>query len=712
MRLPLPGRRGRPVAPLATTLLLIAVAAGLSPRQQGRTPGAAPRALAARHLLDGELRLPAGGGAPASHAVGRELYDGHAAEWIESRRGDRHLLRGPTVGVPLEDVSELRITLRTGAESFLVTLPPFDDDHFRNKNFQWSSPVALAGTFHTYVFRPASLLHHWKGFERLDLKRVVLEARGGDEARMEVESVLLLTFDDLFARESHGVDELALHGEVRRTLYFPSPGHAALALPGGGTLRIALGNRSRKLPLRYVVRIPERGDAPILDVTVPPDAGFRSYEARIDAAASAKLSLRIEASSAGPTVALVGEPVLLGPERRRRPNVVVYLVDTWRADRIGAYGDPTPLSPHTDRLSRRSWLFETARSQSPWTKPSIPSLFTGLYADTHRTGTRSYADMLPDDIVTLAEHLRDDGYVTASFCASALGAQLSRLEQGFDEVYTPTWFQPRQAGSRTLIGADTLSDALLPWLARHRDERFFVYVHSLDAHHPWENAASDMPGYPGGVRFNDAEIGRLTAQLAALGLAEDTLLVVTSDHGESEGEHGMRGHGRDIYDEIVRIPLLVSGAGTRPALRRGNGELVDVMPTILETAGLEVPAEVQGRSLRSGGPLERSFSSRLFYIWEPEKPHRYTLVEGSTKIIWTPATSRFELYDLATDPAERRDLYGDGDDPRAEAMRAAVMAQVAAQERAALRLATPEGETPDLVDQGDLELLRSLGYVK
>lgn len=317
-----------------------------------------------------------------------------------------------------------------------------------------------------------------------------------------------------------------------------------------------------------------------------------------------------------------------------RPNVLVLLVDALRADHLGCYGYARPTSPHIDAWARQSTLFVNAYAQSPWTKPSIPTLFTSLYPIQHgvyegeRRGAdgRLRSDTLATEFETLAESLGRAGFRTAAFVHNAQLPADHGFSQGF-EVYQQGEFDAKEIHRRFLEFVD------------RGDERpFFAYLHYLDVHWPFQPAAEfrerfsttrpsavfdreDWGGlrhrindgriqlsetdrrrlvdlHDAGIRELDERIGELRAALEARGLLDRTLIVLTSDHGEELMDHGKVGHGGTLYEEVLRIPLMIHLPGGAEARKvEAPARLLDVYPTVLAAAGVPRPAEVEGRDL-------------------------------------------------------------------------------------------------------------------
>lgn len=352
-------------------------------------------------------------------------------------------------------------------------------------------------------------------------------------------------------------------------------------------------------------------------------------------------------------------PFLAGSDLPAR-NLILISVDTLRADRLSCYGYTGNRTPHFDRWAAEGIRFDQAFTESPLTLPAHATLMTGLFPTTH--GIRENMGFrLEPDFRTLAEHFRDHGYTTAGFIGSYVMSSETGIAQGF-QLYDETFDRSIEsviAPTELQRSAEAVTDRFLDWIRQHKDERFFVFLHFFDPHVPRPR------GYDWEVTQVDRNLGRIDRFLREQGLLEETHLVVTSDHGEALGEHGESGHGFFVYDSTLRVPLIVRPAATArfqvPAVRSDQVSLADVMPTLLELSGLEVPAIVQGRSLvpllQGGGLAEtglyaESFVPSLQFGWSPLRSLRW----GRYKFIEAP---RSELYDLGTDPGETRNLYSD-----------------------------------------------------
>ena len=360
-------------------------------------------------------------------------------------------------------------------------------------------------------------------------------------------------------------------------------------------------------------------------------------------------------------VALLGTLACI--PRARVDRVVLVTIDTLRADHLGCYGGSWIDTPSLDALAERGVRFETVISPAPLTLPAHASLMTAL--DPPRHGVRNNSTFqLDGDLPTLAERMRERGLATAAFIGAVVLDRQYGLARGFDH-YDDRMAPRRAAGEfgfaeRT---ADRVVDSAIGWLETAPD-RFFLWVHLYDPHATYNPPArylAALPSYPyaGEIAFADAQLGRLVGFVRARWDERRTLFVVTSDHGESLGEHGELTHSLTLYDATQRVPLILSGPGlAQGEVERAPARLVDVAPTILGLARTEALDDADGRDLLSKQPGTRS-----------QQPFAYleTLVP-QLDLGWSPLlgirSARFkyiraprpELYDLVEDPKETRNL--------------------------------------------------------
>jgi len=420
----------------------------------------------------------------------------------------------------------------------------------------------------------------------------------------------------------------------------------------------------------------------------------------------------------------------------RRPNVVVYLIDALRPDRLGAYGHEASVSPRIDSFALDATLFESAWAQSSWTKASVGSIFTGVWPPVHGANRRQ--DVLPDTAETLAERLRAKGYWTAALSANPNIVEPFGFAQGFDS------FQYFDRGrKRSAVAHDALEGVLDQAAGRP----FFLYLHTVDPHTPYappspfreryvrgdiEDPAlgrnqtlfdleagrveataqltADLEAlYAGEIASNDHSFGLLLDTLSRRGLAGETVVVLVSDHGEEFGDHGRWTHGKQLYVESLAIPLIIRLPGVAGGRRvEAPVQQIDLVPTLLDYLRVDRPDGLEGLSLL---PLmtgeSMSLSERaLFSYLHLSGPPGASVVHGDWKLIERYPNGkpvRRWLFNLRRDPGEAENL-------------ADVHGEIA--QRLSLRLAgrlerDTEGQPETLrIDETLRQELEALGYLQ
>lgn len=546
---------------------------------------------------------------------------------------------------------------------------------------------------------------------------------------------------------------IADHQGVLRPAWFVRGGVAVnfeLTLPEGAVeLRwhdgAHPGTGARSISVRADDEAAELWRAPAADPTLGVPWQARALSLEQFAGSTISLSLRTDGAGTG----LFGEPRILAPEpvtvpadvagAASPPDVLVYLMDTLRADRLGAAGNKAPgVSPTLDRLARSGAWFELALSSSPWTKPAIATLMSGILPTTHGVGASTYTDRMPASVPLVQERFRAAGWRTGSFAASPLGSTLSALERGFSVAYPPR-FWGANAELAMNPSAAQLSDALLSFVDERPDEPFFAYVHTLEVHE-WKLARyqSQLPAgftnYDAAILDADRQLGLLLTGLDERKRGRDLLVVVVSDHGESFGDHGMPSHGFGLFQSQIHIPLIFwSSAGAlEPRRIAAPVSLADLAPTLLDGFALEPLDDAWGRSLTGylegdspeGRPI---LSSLLRFVWAPNAPRQFAITTPErVKVIRReqPGRSRAErshaesgdienayaesAYDLMLDPNESHALA----DALAEA-RPALERELRAEQARAEAFRGLHGRlTPGAVTSDDAERLRALGYLE
>lgn len=378
---------------------------------------------------------------------------------------------------------------------------------------------------------------------------------------------------------------------------------------------------------------------------------------------------------------------------RERPNLLLITIDALRADHLSCYGYTKMETKSLDRIASKGWVFENALSQSPWTSPSIASLMTALYPSVH--GVKKGFGLEPA-FVTLAEVLNRAGFRTHSIVTTPYLSEKIGIDQGFQgyevlgESRISKYFLSKDS-------ADVVTDKAIRWLRRIGKSPFFLWIHYIDPHIPYGfPSGTVLPPYykgykgrlgnyfydvaavrNGGLRldredrehikalydadilFTDQNVGLLIDELERLDLHRNTMIVLTSDHGEELWDHGGFEHGHSLYQEVIRIPLILVIPGMKGGNRRIYSKVrsIDIGPTVLDVMGLKWGATIQGSSLidlmtKGKDPLDRiSFSESLLYGNEKK-----AIRKGKYTLIYEPSNGKVELYDTQGDHEERLDI--------------------------------------------------------
>jgi len=392
-------------------------------------------------------------------------------------------------------------------------------------------------------------------------------------------------------------------------------------------------------------------------------------------------------------------------------NILLISVDTWRADYVGCYGKRRVQTPVFDGLARKGVLFRQAVSPVPITLASHASMLSGLNPPHH--GVRSNGLFrFRAETGTLATMLKEQGYTTGGVIGAFVLDSKFGLNQGFD-FYNDDMTGGRQSLRFTYPErrAEQVNDVAVEWLRRHAKSKFFLFVHYFDPHFPyappapWSEHYATNP-YAGEIAYVDQQVGRLLAAVDELGVRSRTLVILTSDHGESMGEHGERTHALLIYDATQLVPLIMSAPAPFPQNRIVNRQvgIIDIVPTVLSLLGISAPGKLDGMSLLEPPPAGprpmyiETLYPRLAHNWAPLLGIR----RDDLKFIYAPKP---EVYDLLTDPAELNNLYDSKRGPAGELF-ARLREMIGGDPEVA---ADVRGNLP--VDDKTRHMLQDLGYV-
>ena len=550
---------------------------------------------------------------------------------------------------------------------------------------------------------------------------------------------------------------------------------APLAIPPASRLEFAIGVLEPELadgPVAFELSICRQTHCETLleeslDPRQPEQRGWQDRRVPLAPHAGEQRHLRFSTRrlDAGETALPVWANPTLYVASPRPPgahNVILVSIDTLRADHLPSYGYGRNTAPYVEEhFARGGVLFERFIAASTVTAPSHMTMFTGLQPSAH--GVTDGLRALPRSIPTLPEILRASGISTAAFTENGWVGVHQGFARGFDQ-----FVENKSAEIMVPEGqVDVTFGQARDWLVANADKRFFLFVHTYQVHAPYappatyaplfgesgaEGAAHlrDMADYDREIRYVDDELRELIATLEATGNAEDTIVVLTSDHGEEFLEHGLLSHGGHLYEETLRVPLLIHGPGIPAGQRVATPvAMADLMPTLLELFDLPAPADREARSLlplvRGADPA--AFAGRPLYSEGLVKyqagsegvrsfdPPIHAVSVGPRKLVRDRERGevRYELYDLAADPLERRNLLSeervDASDPRTDAghrstdashrstdasdLRALLERYPAEQQARQRRLAdgAPDEEAPPIDPERERKL-RALGYLE
>ena len=344
------------------------------------------------------------------------------------------------------------------------------------------------------------------------------------------------------------------------------------------------------------------------------------------------------------------------------PNIILIVIDCLKANNLGCYGYNKNVSPYIDELSKQSILFKNAYSNAPWTKPSVATIFTSLYPNLHNVINTE--DVLPDEALTMAEILKNNGYYTMFLCGRNifLGKEFN-FAQGFDLYIN------KEVNSRD---ANLLTDKLISKIPELKKRRFFAYIHYMDLHLPYHrnnfnNSSSENIDnvvfdelsfitlreltyknqlsnndkrriksiYDGQVNYVDNNVRRLLLALDNYNLRNNTLIIITADHGEEFWEHHNFEHGHTLYNELLHVPLIITGNKLKQSIINTRVRLIDLLPTVIDIANIKhCKSKYQGKSLaqlitqRESGIDLPVFATGTFYGTE-----KYCLIKENMKLI-------------------------------------------------------------------------------
>ncbi|MET0388394.1 MAG: sulfatase [Polyangiales bacterium] len=517
-------------------------------------------------------------------------------------------------------------------------------------------------------------------FVWIDWVKVVPDGDGSPAAREPVHYDALVT-------------ELAVGGYKRRAITLPAESSLTYYVELPPAAKLAFRAAAVDGGICASVRITPEGGRPVELWRGDLIDAWQVQQLPLDAFAGQVVKLELKAEGRGvggfatPQI-LAPDPVVPPPPSDNPPrSVVLLLVDTLRADHLHAYNPQTRVqTPELDAFATQSAVFEAAQSPENWTKPAVASVLTGLYPSSH--GTKGSDAQLVDEALLVSEAFKSAGFATATFIANGYVSDKFGFNQGWDS-YT-NYIREKRSSNAEHVLRDAAS-----WIEAHKQERFFVYIQTIDPHVPYDppeeflslyqsepysgpirprqtadqlERAKQVPTklrlvdtdrqyiealYDGEISFHDRAFGAFVERLKRSGVYDKTLVIVTADHGEEFLDHKSWGHGHTVYQELLAVPFIARyPPSIKPQRVRPTVSTVDIAPTALALAGVPVPDVMEGvdrtRLMRGGAapPLTAAFSDFL--------DDRRVVRAGRWKLIMRGLTPT--LFDLDTDPHEQVEL--------------------------------------------------------
>ncbi len=558
----------------------------------------------------------------------------------------------------------------------------------------------------SYVINARDILRRGLGPDD-PVAHIFLRPSAVADADLEIEYIRFISKLGVFLSAINGVVHEDIGGEMRPAIYMLTDQTLLWSIDvPAETPRLDLGQGllGGDVPVHFSVTVEYDGAKNVVhDAQVSSTSSWQDVSIDLQRWAGKSVTVGLHAKAESPkTLALWSSPRIRSA-RKDRLNVVIILEDALRADYLSTYGYGRETSPNkTALMDRQGIVFEHAFSQANKTRPSVPSIFTGLYPTA--TGVWHFSDFLSERYLTLAEIMRNQGFVTASFIQNGNAGAYAGLHQGFEVLR-----DARLMGKAT---ESVLGEPVFEWMQKHRDQNFFLYLHAIDPHGPYapnppfDKWYLDAKGrgaavtaaprfepegmteptdeerrarYAGEIRHNDTLIPAFFEKLRELDLYEDTLVIFLADHGEFMGEHGEWEHAPPGLTPVIRVPLMMHYPRRFAEARRipENVQLVDVVPTILDVAGIDRSGLLlQGESLVDlieGRNLDH-WRDRLVVSEEPtamirEDPcpcasliYRNWHLVASTRtwpagplVRWFPtaqAIAKLRVFDFHEDPAE------------------------------------------------------------
>ncbi len=539
--------------------------------------------------------------------------------------------------------------------------------------------VPSEGEFYEYKINAANSLRRWTG--KIESLFFDIVNKSNLPTQMVLDYIYFQTSQELYSQKI-GVDLCKLEDHMRKAIYVHNPSKIEfeIYIPPERDWEMSFGaaKYDSKAPVNFNISIEGKGFEDIIfNETLQENKKWLDKKVGLSGYSGQRIKIIFSTHSKEKgSLAFWSNPIIYAV-KRKRPNILLYVIDALRPDHLGIYGYKRNTSPHIDALAQKSIYFINTFSQSDWTRPSIASIFTSTYPSTHKI-IHTW-NLLPNVFMTLAEYLRDEDFLNASFIANLNAGAQANLQQGFDFLYA------------TGNGDDRgfIKKELLPWIDNYKNSNFFIYVHTMEPHEPYDNSPrefyifpskeersesqSKIDLYDAEIRFADDQFYQVIKKLEEHGLLENTLIILTADHGEAFGEHDnyWEHGGSHLYNEVIRVPLIIyhSSLNDYRGAYSENVMSIDIMPTILDFLGEKTRDKyIQGLSLlpliknseRSLFEERECFSENIRKLRDTNEPsnHYVSIIRNNYKFIYDYLKKeKKELYDIKIDPHEKTDLF-------------------------------------------------------
>lgn len=533
--------------------------------------------------------------------------------------GEDYLINEEALSIPLASISDIIFRTRASEGSRFELMWASEGNESRLRSNRLSLDLIADDEFHTYIVNAQNAFQRGVGFDE-NISQLAIMPSNADGADIEIDFIRIVSKQWKYQAQKIGASYETVNHDLRRSIHM---------IPGQRleyTVEIPEGKPELSFGTASLLNDPQIGlsvdigsgteTTRIHDSTNFSADEWREQNFDLDEWAGQTVRVAFETTGTGSNVAFISNPTVRS-ERKRRFNVIMILEDTLRADYLSLQGHHQETSPARTRfMDERGIVFLNAHSQATKTRPSVPSLMTSLYPSA--TGVWNFADSLSERYLTLAEILRSQGFMTASFIQNDNAGPYAGNHQGFGSLRNNESF-----GDTT---ADIFGDEILSWIDDNSDQNFFLYLHAIDPHGPYDppepfdqwyhelpegmrhskkplqasrtrdpewagNASAEARRllYEGEIRNNDEFLGQFLEQLEQRGLLEDTVLLFVSDHGEWMGERGLWQHLPPGNRPTIHVPFQLSYPRLfkKPMHIEESVQNVDAMPTILELAEVD-----------------------------------------------------------------------------------------------------------------------------